>query len=125
MPVYDPKGVVCQMTSSQPPRSANPIAPTIPFDEDGIHHGHLVLPWSRDESAWGTMRIPICVVKNGEGPTALISGGNHGDEYEGPLAIVEWTSQVKLDDVKGRVIAVPYMNYPAFKAARRTMVENF
>jgi N-alpha-acetyl-L-2,4-diaminobutyrate deacetylase len=98
----------------------NPITPTIPFDENGIHHGHLVLPWSRDESAWGTMRIPICVVKNGEGPTALITGGNHGDEYEGPLAIVEWTSQVNLEDISGRVIVVPYMNYPAFKAARRT-----
>lgn len=106
------------MTGSSTAR--NPISATISFDEDGIHHGHLVLPWSRDESAWGTMRIPICVVKNGEGPTALITGGNHGDEYEGPLAIVDWATSVELKDVKGRVIAVPFMNYPAFRAAKRT-----
>lgn len=106
------------MTGSSPAR--NPISATISFDEDGIHHGHLVLPWSRDESAWGTMRIPICVVKKGDGPTALVTGGNHGDEYEGPLAIVDWAANVDLDDVSGRVIAVPFMNYPAFKAAKRT-----
>ncbi|MEP0940794.1 MAG: N(2)-acetyl-L-2,4-diaminobutanoate deacetylase DoeB [Rhizobiaceae bacterium] len=106
------------MTDPNGPR--NPISATIPFNEDGIHHGHLVLPWSRDESAWGTMRIPICVVKNGEGPTALVSGGNHGDEYEGPLTIVDWAANVDLDDVTGRVIAVPFMNYPAFRAASRT-----
>lgn len=98
----------------------NPITATIPFDQDGVHHGHLVLPWSRDDSAWGTLRIPICVVKNGAGPTALVTGGNHGDEYEGPLAIVEWANSVDLNTVSGRIIAVPFMNYPAFKAAKRT-----
>ncbi|MEM9106034.1 MAG: N(2)-acetyl-L-2,4-diaminobutanoate deacetylase DoeB [Pseudomonadota bacterium] len=106
------------MTGSDQAR--NPISATVPFDEDGLHHGHLILPWSRDESAWGTMRIPICVAKNGDGPTALITGGNHGDEYEGPLAIVDWAHSVDLEHVQGRVIAVPFMNYPAFKAARRT-----
>ena len=106
--------------SDQPVSRRNPITATIPFDREGIHHGHLVLPWSRDDSAWGTMRIPICVVKNGDGPTALITGGNHGDEYEGPLAVTEWVQTVDLNQVSGRVIALPFMNYPAFRAARRT-----
>ena len=83
----------------------NPISCTISFDQTGIHHGHLVLPWSRDESAWGTMRIPISVVNNGEGPTALVTGGNHGDEYEGPLAILDWLNQIDLQQVHGRIIA--------------------
>ena len=98
----------------------NPISSTIPFDQNGIHHGHLVLPWSRDESAWGTLPIPICVVNHGPGPTALITGGNHGDEYEGPLAILDWVHSVDLQQISGRVIAIPFMNFPAFKAARRT-----
>ena len=98
----------------------NPIMSTVPFDKDGIHHGHLVLPWSRDESAWGTLRIPICVARNGKGPVALITGGNHGDEYEGPLAVVEWCNSVDLDAVGGTVIAAPFMNYPAFLAGKRT-----
>ena len=74
----------------------NPIASTVDFDATGLHHGHLVLPWSRDDSAWGTMRIPLAVVKNGDGPTALITGGNHGDEYEGPLALLNWLDQIDL-----------------------------
>ena len=118
MSLHDAQKAVRQMTGSPPAR--NPISATVSFDENGIHHGHLVLPWSRDDSAWGTMRIPICVVKNGDGPTALVTGGNHGDEYEGPLAIVDWAAGVDLQGVSGRVIAVPFMNYPAFRAAKRT-----
>jgi N2-acetyl-L-2,4-diaminobutanoate deacetylase len=33
--------------------------------------------------------IPICVIRNGKGPAALLTGGNHGYEYEGPLALYE------------------------------------
>ena len=33
--------------------------------------------------------IPISMVKNGKGPTALLTGGNHGDEYEGPIALFD------------------------------------
>ena len=99
---------------------ANPITPTIPLDQDGIHHGHLKLPYSRDDSAWGSIMIPICVVKNGDGPTALLTGANHGDEYEGPLALQHLSHTLKTEDITGRVIIVPAFNYPAFRAAKRT-----
>ncbi len=98
----------------------NPIVPTIPFDQDGVHHGHLRLPYSRDDSAWGAIMIPICVVKNGNGPTALLTGANHGDEYEGPLALQHLAQQLKAEDINGRVMIVPAFNYPAFLAAKRT-----
>lgn len=98
----------------------SPITPTIPLDADGVHHGHLRLPYSRDDSAWGSVMIPICVVKNGNGPTALLTGGNHGDEYEGPLALFELARSVKPEDVAGSIIIVPAMNYPAFRAGART-----
>ncbi len=101
-------------------RPANPIAPTVPLDTDGVHHGFLRLPSSRDESAWGSVMIPITVVKNGEGPTALLTGANHGDEYEGPVALQGLACDLTADRVSGRVIIVPYMNTPAFRAARRT-----
>ena len=42
---------------------------------------------SRNTSGWGVVEIPIIVVKNGTGPTVLLTGGIHGDEYEGPIAI--------------------------------------
>jgi N-alpha-acetyl-L-2,4-diaminobutyrate deacetylase len=64
--------------------------------------------------------IPICVVKNGDGPTGLLTGANHGDEYEGPLALQHLSHTLKPEDIKGRVIIVPAFNYPAFRAAKRT-----
>ncbi|OJJ13035.1 N-alpha-acetyl diaminobutyric acid deacetylase DoeB [Alphaproteobacteria bacterium AO1-B] len=100
--------------------TGNPISPTIPFDQDGIHHGFLRLPYSRDDSAWGSVMIPITVVRSGDGPTALLTGGNHGDEYEGPIALQELAVTLKLEDIRGRVIIVPALNHPAFLAGSRT-----
>jgi N-alpha-acetyl-L-2,4-diaminobutyrate deacetylase len=58
----------------------NPIAANVDFDADGKQHGFLKLPHSTDALAWGAVMIPILVAKRGEGPTALLSGANHGDE---------------------------------------------
>lgn len=98
----------------------SPIEPTIPLDRDGVHHGFLRLPYSRDDSAWGSIMIPITVVRNGEGPTALLTGANHGDEYEGPVALQELTVTLQPADITGRVIIVPAFNYPAYRAGTRT-----
>lgn len=97
----------------------SPIVPTVDFDADGVQHGYLRLPWSRNESAWGNLMIPITVVRNGDGPTALLTGGNHGDEYEGPIALADLAATLDPANVSGRVIVVPFMNYPAFRAAAR------
>ena len=98
----------------------SPISATIPFDVDGVHHGFLRLPYSRDDSAWGSVMIPICTIRNGAGPTALLTGANHGDEYEGPIALQELAHTLRAEEVTGRIIIVPAFNYPAFRAARRT-----
>lgn len=98
----------------------NPISPSVDFERDGVQHGHLKLPYSRDDSAWGAVMIPITVVRNGAGPTALLTGGNHGDEYEGPVALFDLARGLDPARVSGRVIMVPAMNYPAFRAGRRT-----
>ncbi|MGE8358514.1 N(2)-acetyl-L-2,4-diaminobutanoate deacetylase DoeB [Pseudomonas sp.] len=98
----------------------NPISPTVDFDRDGVQHGFLKLPYSRDDSAWGAVMIPVTVVKNGSGPTALLTGGNHGDEYEGPLALSKLAQRLTASDVQGRVIIIPFMNTPAVHAGSRT-----
>jgi len=98
----------------------SPIVATVDFDKEGVQHGFLRLPYSRDDSAWGAVMIPITVVKNGAGPTALLTGGNHGDEYEGPIALFELAQSLSAAEIAGRVIIVPGMNYPAFRAATRT-----
>ncbi|ASY71427.1 deacylase [Sinorhizobium fredii USDA 205] len=98
----------------------SPISATVDFEADGVQHGFLRLPYSRNDSAWGSVMIPITVVKNGEGPTALLTGGNHGDEYEGPIALFDLALKLDPAEVRGRVIIVPAMNYPAFLAGTRT-----
>lgn len=97
----------------------NPISATVDFDRDGLQHGFLRLPYSRNDSAWGAIQIPVTVVRNGAGPTALLTGGNHGDEYEGPLALAELAQTLGTGAVRGRVIIIPFMNHPAFVAGTR------
>src|SRR3546814_20016688 len=100
--------------------AVNPISCNLDFDRDGVQHGHLKLPWSRDDSAWGAILIPFTVIRNGDGPTALFTGGNHGDEYEGPIAILDMARSLDPATVTGRVILLPTMNYPAVRGGRRT-----
>jgi len=106
------------MTDQNLPPS--PISPTIDLDADGTQHGFLRLPYSRDDSAWGSVMIPICVIRNGKGPTALLTGGNHGDEYEGPVALFDLARTLEPKQIGGAVIIVPAMNYPAFRGGTRT-----
>ena len=98
----------------------SPISPTVDLDRDGVQHGFLKLPYSRDDAAWGAVMIPITVVRNGKGPTALLTGANHGDEYEGAVALRKLSNSLKAEEVSGCVIIVPFLNYPAFRAGTRT-----
>lgn len=68
----------------------------------------------------GSVMIPICVVRNGDGPTALLTGANHGDEYEGPVALQALTRELEPSEITGRAIIVPFMNTPAFRVGTRT-----
>jgi N2-acetyl-L-2,4-diaminobutanoate deacetylase len=97
----------------------NPISATIDFDANGVQHGYLRLPYSRNDSAWGSIQIPITQVKNGEGPCALLTGASHGDEYEGPLALVDLAANLMPQEISGRVLIIPFMNHPAFLAGTR------
>jgi N-alpha-acetyl-L-2,4-diaminobutyrate deacetylase len=98
----------------------SPIAATIDLAAPGAQHGHLRLPWSRDDSAWGSVLIPIAAIRGGDGPTALLVGGNHGDEYEGPLALFDLARSLDPAEVSGAVVIVPALNYPAVRAGTRT-----
>lgn len=80
----------------------------------------LRLPWSRDDSAWGAILIPIAVIQGGDGPTVLLAGGNHGDEYEGPIALFDLARTLDPAKLTGRVIILPGLNYPALAAGTRT-----
>jgi N2-acetyl-L-2,4-diaminobutanoate deacetylase len=98
----------------------SPIRASVDYDQEGVQHGFLRLPYSRDDSGWGAVMIPIAVIKHGKGPTALLTGANHGDEYEGPIALLKLANSLEPRQVRGRVIIVPAMNYTAFRAGTRT-----
>ena len=100
--------------------SQSPVLATVDFDAEGVQHGYLKVPYSGDDSGWGAVMIPLTVVKNDVGPTVIFTGANHGDEYEGPIALWWLSNELKSKDIRGRVIIVPAMNYPAFKAGKRT-----
>ena len=57
----------------------------VELDRPGRHQGALLVPWSRDESAYGQLVVPVTVLNGGPGPTLLLTGGVHGDEYEGQI----------------------------------------
>ncbi len=94
-------------------RTASPFPATVDYEEDGKQFGHVLLPHSRDDSAWGTLMLPVVTVKNGEGPTILFTGGNHGDEYEGQVALLKLARALQPAEISGRVIIVPALNLPA------------
>ena len=95
------------------------IACDIDFDADGRQAGYLRAPLSRNTSGWGIVEIPIVVVRNGTGPTVLLTGGVHGDEYEGPIAVSELARSLRPEAVQGRVIMMPAVNVPAVHSNTR------
>ncbi len=101
----------------------NPTEPkvdaTIDFAVDGKHHGHLSIPHSRNDSGWGALHLPIVSIRNGDGPTMVLTGGNHGDEYEGPIALMKLARTLDASEIDGQVIIIPALNYPAVLAGHR------
>ncbi len=97
------------------------VAADIDLEKAGKQFGSIIVPHSRDDSAWGSVRVPLIVIKGGApGPTVLFTGGNHGDEYEGPIALLDLARGLDPDEVKGRVIIVPALNLPAVRTGART-----
>jgi predicted deacylase len=99
--------------------AASRIATEIDFDKQGRQSAYLRAPLSRNTSGWGIIEIPIVVIKNGTGPTVLFTGGIHGDEYEGPIALSELARTLDPATVQGRVIIMPAVNIPAVHSNTR------
>jgi len=102
-----------------PPRSTSAFA-TVDFDLPGKQVGFVMVPHSPHDDAWGVTRVPIAIVKNGNGPTVILEGGNHGDEYEGPIVISELIRALDPGEIEGRLILMPASNVHAVIAGLRT-----
>jgi predicted deacylase len=96
------------------------ITSTVDFEKNGRQTGFLRLPHSVHESAYGWIPIPVACIKNGSGPTVLLSSGNHGDEYEGQVTLMKLIRELKPEQVQGRIIFLSAANFPAALAGRRT-----
>jgi predicted deacylase len=85
----------------------------------GKQRGHLTIPYSHNLGGWANLLIPICVIRNGDGPTVLLMAGNHGDEYPGQVAILKLWRELEPEHVTGRLILIPCLNPPAARAGTR------
>ena len=92
---------------------------TVDLEKDGKQFGHINIPQSPNNDAWGVQQVPIAVIKNGSGPTLILTGGNHGDEYEGPVTISELARDLDPARVSGRLILIPTLNNSATQAGQR------
>jgi predicted deacylase len=89
------------------------------FDQPGKQIGYLRVPQSRDGGAWSTIEIPIAVVNGSKGPAVLFTGGVHGDEYEGQIAVSRLARRLDPQSLRGKVILMPAVDLPAALAGRR------
>ena len=90
------------------------------FDAQGKNYGAAHLTYSDDANGMRVFLIPIVTIKNGSGPTILLTAGNHGNEDEGQLILRRLIHELEPDDVQGRIIFLPALNYPAVRACTRT-----
>src|SRR5882672_8571183 len=96
------------------------LSPEIDLDRDGKQTGFLRLPHSVHRSAYGWIPIPIVAIGNGAGPRILLMAGNHGDEYEGQVALGRLIRTLEPQHIRGHIIILPSANFPAAMAGSRT-----
>jgi uncharacterized protein len=97
-----------------------PLAASIDLEAQGKRIGYLHLSWSDNVHAYGVIPVPIAVIRGGDGPTAFVTAGVHGDEYEGLVLARKLLAGLEPADVSGRIIIMPGVNWPAVEARSRT-----
>ncbi len=95
------------------------VITSLDLDKPGKQQGFLQVPYSHNLGGWANVMVPITLVARGKGPTVLVLGGNHGDEYQGQIAAMKLARQLTPEMVTGRIILIPSLNLPAARAATR------
>ena len=91
----------------------------VDYARSGKQVSFLRLPHSDNTTPFGFVPIPIAVIGSGNGPTVLLTGGTHGDEYEGQVILRRLIHELDPDTVSGRLIVLPAINYLAAQADAR------
>ncbi len=94
------------------------VSCTVDLTAPGKQIGRLQHPKITNTGGWAYGFVPIAIA-NGDGPTVLVSGGNHGDEYEGQVAALRLVQEVEPDQVSGRIVVIPVISTAASRANTR------
>jgi len=95
------------------------ITLTTELARPGRHFGDAMLRWSDNSNPLGYHPVPVISLKGGAGPTLLLTGATHGDEFEGPSAIMRLVHGIDPAQLQGQIIAIPALNMPALTVSSR------
>jgi len=79
------------------------------------------------DSIWGDHLLPLTVLIGPEARAAyglVAFGSNHGNEYEGPVVLKHLLRDIRIEDVRGRIILIPVLNPSAFHAGTRESADD-
>ena len=96
------------------------IKSNIDLKKHGYQVGELMIPWSDNTTPLGYHPIPFINIRSGKGKSLLVIGGNHGDEFEGPAAILRISQKIILNEVNGHILLIPSLSFAAIKNSSRT-----
>lgn len=95
------------------------IQTDLDFGARGRQVGDLRLRHSDDVVPLGYRPIPAAILSGAPGPTLLLAAGTHGDEFEGPAALMRLVHELDVERLKGRLVVLPALNAPAVSESRR------
>lgn len=108
-----------EIVYNRQPVPDSPVHCSIDLDAPGVQWGQLELPRSNNTSGWSHLYVPVVSIRGGDGPTALVVGGVHGDEPEGQVAALRLARETRPDELLGRLIVVPCASPDASRAYTR------
>ena len=98
---------------------SSPVLASVDWEAEGKQLGHVRVPLSRNDSAWGAVLVPIAVIRRGDGPRVWLNAGSHGGEHEGPVALLKLLRALEPERIRGTLIVTPALNLPAVEAGTR------
>jgi predicted deacylase len=91
---------------------------------EGRHRLRFLVPGTRLPDGW-PLAIPVTVlVGRNPRPRLVAIAGVHGNEYPGPLALLELAAELDPASIDGTLVLVPFANPLAYNAGTRVSPED-